>query len=189
MRRTLWTLGTLLPALLALPAVADTAAFDAAMKPIVAPYLKIHDALARDSVEGVKKDARAIARAAKKLDPSTVTGEHAEHYKTLPQKIAAAAKDLSAAKDIAAAREAFKALSRPIAMWTQMSEPEGLHVVFCSMAKASWVQRGEEVRNPYYGQKMLTCGEVLGGPASQGHPKGGHGGMEGMKHHGMKAAP
>ncbi len=168
MRRSLMTLGTLLPALFALPALADTAAFDAGMKPIVAPYLEIHDALASDRFEGVPKRARAIERAAKKLDPSTVTGEHAEHYKTLPEKIAAAARALASAKDIASAREAFKTLSRPIAMWTQMSAPEGLHVVFCSMAKASWVQKGEDVRNPYYGKKMLTCGEVLGGLAGQG---------------------
>ncbi len=28
------------------------------------------------------------------------------------------------------------------------------------MVKRSWLQRGERVRNPYYGASMLTCGEL-----------------------------
>jgi hypothetical protein len=62
-----------------------------------------------------------------------------------------------------------------MAMWGTMSKPKGIDVVFCSMAKGSWLQKRGEVRNPYYGSSMLTCGEVVGGDAH--HPSGhGHGG-------------
>ena len=45
-------------------------------------------------------------------------------------------------------REAFKELSRPLAMWATMSKPAGLNVVFCSMAKGSWLQRDKTDRQP-----------------------------------------
>jgi len=152
---------------------ADTRAFDAAMKPVLEHYLAIQKQLASDSTEGVKAHARAIAKAAPEVDPKTVSGEHAKHYAMLPKKIAAAAEKLAKAGDLAAMREAFKALSRPMAMWGQMSAPEGIGVVFCSMAKASWVQQGAEVKNPYYGEKMLGCGEFISGGHGKAMKRGG----------------
>jgi len=154
------TLSTvLMPAL----AAADTAAFDKAMAPIFAKYETIHKALAGDSTKGVARSAKVIAKLAAKVDAKGVTGEHATHYKHLPMKIKAAASRLSEAKGIAKQREAFKELSRPMAMWATMSKPAGVKMVFCSMAKASWLQRAKEIANPYMGAKMLHCGEVVSG--------------------------
>jgi Cu(I)/Ag(I) efflux system membrane fusion protein len=161
----------------ALPSVASAdgaAAFDKSMQPILESYLKIQDALASDKTTGVKDAARAIETASKKLDAKSVTGEHAKHYEHLPMKLAQAAKKLAAAGDIDSAREALKELSKPMAMWGTMSKPKGVVVVFCSMAKGSWLQRKGGVRNPYYGASMLACGEIVGGDDA------------GMEHKGMK---
>ena len=166
--RRLGALTTLAVLAWAGPAAADTAAFDAAMKPVLASYLKIHDALARDTTDGVVKAARSIASKAGKLGSKKVTGEHAKHYAGLGDKIRNAADALTQAKSIEQSREAFKRLSRPLAMWGSMSKPSGVSVVFCSMAKGSWLQHAGEIRNPYYGESMLRCGEVVGGaPASK----------------------
>ena len=40
----------------------------------------------------------------------------------------------------------------------------GLWAFECSMAKARWLQRDNETKNPFYGQKMLTCGDLIAGP-------------------------
>lgn len=144
-------------------ALAGTEKLDGAMQPILEQYLAIHAALAADGTAGVAAAARAIGVAAEKLDVGSVTGEHAQHYADLPEKLTKAAAVLAAADGLAASREAFKALSRPMAMWATMSKPKGVVVLFCSMARASWLQKKGEVRNPYYGSEMLTCGEVVGG--------------------------
>ncbi|MBG59484.1 MAG: hypothetical protein CMJ16_03400 [Peredibacter sp.] len=34
-----------------------------------------------------------------------------------------------------------------------------LQIVSWSMAKAKWVQKKGDIANPYYGRKMLSCGE------------------------------
>jgi hypothetical protein len=31
---------------------------------------------------------------------------------------------------------------------------------YCPMKKASWLSESEDIRNPYYGDEMLECGEV-----------------------------
>jgi RND family efflux transporter MFP subunit len=35
-----------------------------------------------------------------------------------------------------------------------------LVVAYCPMKKATWLQRGEQIANPYYGSAMLDCGDV-----------------------------
>lgn len=158
----------------------DTAAFDKAMQPILVEYLTIQDALAKDKLTGVISSAKKIQRLVAKVNPKSVTGKHAKHYAALPKNVKSSAKELAKAKTIDKSREAFKALSRPMAMWATMSKPEHVNVVFCSMAKGSWLQKGTKIRNPYYGAKMLGCGEVVSGKA-KGKASGHMGG--GMHHH------
>lgn len=185
MKTRIATISLVAATLITLPAVAGSEKFDAAMNPIVDQYLKIHAALAGDKTAGVGKAAKAIVGLSKKLNARSVQGEHAKHYAMLPQKLKAAAGKLAKASKIDAAREAFKELSRPLAMWVSMSKPAGINVMFCSMAKGSWLQKDASIRNPYYGAKMLSCGEVVGGAAkgkagghmksdAHGHGAGGH---------------
>jgi uncharacterized protein YfiM (DUF2279 family) len=173
MKRIMLSLGgaALVAVLAASPARADTASFDKAMQPVLTQYLTIHKALSGDTVKGVAKAAKKLASLTKALKPKRVTGKHAKHYATLPAKLKAAAQKVAKAKGIKAQREAYKALSRPMALWATMSKPAGVNVVFCSMAKGSWLQRTKAIRNPYYGAKMLTCGQVIGGK-HRGHADG-----------------
>lgn len=143
--------------------LAGTSKFDKQMQPILKEYLKIPEVLAKDATKGVTAAAKKIRSLANKLDPSSVTGEHAKHFQKLPEKLKAAADKLAEAKDIASMREALKELSKPMAMWASMSKPKGISVVYCSMAPGSWLQRGTLIANPYYGAKMLRCGEIVGG--------------------------
>jgi Cu(I)/Ag(I) efflux system membrane fusion protein len=141
---------------------AGTEEFDKTMHPVLTEYLKIQEALAADKTDGVKSAAEQIVALADNVDAKTVTGEHAMHYTDLPMKIKRAAQELAQGKEITAMREAFKSLSRPMVMWGTMSKPKGIYVVYCSMAKGSWLQKGKDIRNPYYGHQMLSCGEIVG---------------------------
>ncbi|RYF85874.1 MAG: DUF3347 domain-containing protein, partial [Chitinophagaceae bacterium] len=35
-----------------------------------------------------------------------------------------------------------------------------VYVQYCPMKKATWLSSEKQIRNPYYGSSMLTCGEV-----------------------------
>jgi hypothetical protein len=115
---------------------------------VVDPYLKIDEALASDSLDGVKANAGDVATAASALGAFAV-------------KIDTAALQLASADEIADARTKFGALSEAIDtyMTTQhLAPPAGIRVAFCPMVKKPWLQNDGAIRNPYYGSQMLTCG-------------------------------
>ena len=141
--------------------------FDQQMQPILESYLQIGDALSADSLDGVREKAESMTKHAGALDSASVSGEHAAHYKNVPTNLKKAAQALSKAQTLDKARESFKKLSQPMAMWATMSKPKNIDVVYCSMAKASWVQKQGKVRNPYYGPEMLECGQVVGGDSHE----------------------
>jgi hypothetical protein len=149
-------------------AQADTQSFDKQMLPILEQYLKIPKVLAADKTDGVIEAAKEIVKLAAKLDASGVSGEHAKHYKSVPQTILSAAKELAEAKTITSMRDALKELSKPMVLWATLSKPKGLSVMYCSMAPGSWLQKDDTtISNPYYGAKMLRCGEIVGGEGAK----------------------
>ena len=115
---------------------------------IVDPYLKIQDALASDSVEGVRANAGELATAAAALGAPAM-------------KIDTSAVQLASADDLADARVKFGSLSEAIDAYMsgmKLTPPEGVRVAFCPMVLKPWMQRDGTLRNPYYGSQMITCG-------------------------------
>lgn len=140
--------------------------FDAAMAAVVTPYLQIHDALAKDSVEGVAAAAEALVKAAEGLDAHSPDAKQAEHLDAIKTTLTTHGKaTAAAAADLGQARTAFKAVSQGMGRWATLSKPTDLDLVYCSMTKGSWVQRPGPIRNPYHGSEMLACGEIVSGPS------------------------
>ena len=128
---------------------ASAAQASEALKSVMDSYLKIQSTLASDKVDGIKGHATAIATAAAPLgDPAAA--------------IIKAAKSLETASDLKTARERFGALSDGViaaARAENFKDVPGVKVAYCSMVDKSWLQKDEQIRNPYYGSGMLTCGE------------------------------
>ena len=91
-----------------------------------------------------------------------MTEEDASILLTALEEISGAAAELSAAGDLASARESFFALTRPMAKYRKLAGDERTIVAYCSMVKKAWIQPRGEIVNPYYGQAMPRCGEVVG---------------------------
>ncbi len=130
-------------------------------------YEAIRIALLNDTMEDVAQHAEAIAQRAQQLaedfdnkKAGVPEDKSAECEELLPE-LAASAKQLNSAEDLAQAREAFFELSKPMGRFRKMAGIEGTTVVFCPMAKKAWIQPEGEIGNPYLGQEMPTCGEVV----------------------------
>lgn len=118
------------------------------LKAIVESYLAIQAQLAADKISDVKAPARAIAAQAATMGKAGTD-------------IAKAASSFENAADIKVARDAFGALTDAIVAAGKAEgwkDVEGVRLAFCPMAKRSWLQKEERIRNPYYGSSMLTCG-------------------------------
>lgn len=114
-------------------------------------YAKVHASLVQDSLEGVPSAATAMVKA--------IQGDA---MKLLSPEVAAQAKALAQAKDLATARAAFKPLSESLIKHLKDQKvPSGTyHEAYCPMAKASWLQKGTTVLNPYMGISMPHCGQL-----------------------------
>ncbi|MBI4624660.1 MAG: DUF3347 domain-containing protein [Verrucomicrobia bacterium] len=111
-------------------------------KEILSSYVKVSAALAADDLAAAKKAAADVAGHAKM----------SSGYKAIAPKADTVAK----ATKIDAAREAFKSLSAAVEPLAKGEK--GYVVMNCPMASADWVQTSKDVKNPYYGKSMLSCG-------------------------------
>ena len=107
----------------------------------------IQASLAEDSIEHVAHHATAVAEAAHSVEG-------------LPHEAAEQAQAVAKATDLKAAREAFKKLSATFVAHLKAHPGHGdtYRTAYCPMAKAGWIQKGDEIANPYYGSSMLRCG-------------------------------
>ena len=121
------------------------------VKSLLADYESIEHALARDSMDGVADKARAISQAVRQDQGRTMSLTVAEKDDKLAQ-----------ARDLKSARTAFQPLSQSFIDYLDANNVKstGLKWVYRPMAKASWLQKGEQIRNLYMGKSMSTCGEV-----------------------------
>src|SRR5262249_1826667 len=133
------------------PPAAASAPASGATQTMVDAYLRIQQALFADRMDSLNADARAIEADAAARGSSG-------------DAIRAAAARVKDAGNLAAARSAFGVLSD--AMVAAVGGPDqavshGLRIAFCPMARKSWLQKGERIENPFYGQVMPDCGRLV----------------------------
>ena len=112
--------------------------------------------LAKDDLAGYQAQL-PVLRAA--LTAFYAANEHAVHG-----PFGAFKDGLTETTDLKSARRDFASLSSAIAdavLAAHLTVETGLHVFECSMAKARWLQRDSGTKNPFYGEKMLTCGDEI----------------------------
>lgn len=125
--------------------------FMAPVQSVYDNYITVQGALAQDSLKRVSTAATAMAKAIQ-----------ADSMKRLSPKVAQQAEALAQAKDLPTARDAFKSLSDSLIQHLKEQKvPAGsYYVAYCPMAKASWLQTGKTILNPYMGTSTVHCGQI-----------------------------
>ncbi len=115
-------------------------------------YSQLTIALTNDNAGEAKIVAAEIEAAAKKIDEGA--------------PIIASASSIAATSDIEAQRTAYSKMSDDLIAFVKKAGIESgeLYLTHCPMAfdnkGASWISSGKEIRNPFFGEKMLKCGEI-----------------------------
>lgn len=70
---------------------------------------------------------------------------------------------IAASKDLKSQREYFVALSDLMIRISKNSKlsADPVYLQYCPMKKANWLSSEKNIKNPYYGGSMLTCGKVV----------------------------
>ncbi len=118
-------------------------------------YYKLKDALVSSNSNSAAVSAGELVNAIKGSD-AAIVNENARN--TLLQDAGAIFKS----KDIKLQREKFASLSNNmfgLAKTVKLSA-DPVYQQYCPMKKASWLSNQQAIKNPYYGNTMLTCGAV-----------------------------
>jgi len=119
-------------------------------------YYAIKDALFAGDTKEASSQATAFIKTANTID-----------YKLISEgKINALLKNatkISENKDISTQRDYFSKLSASMVDLAKSLklDKQAVYQQYCPMKKASWLSNDREIKNPYYGNAMPNCGEVI----------------------------
>lgn len=125
-------------------------------------YYKVKNELVAGNSSTAAVAAAEFKTAVATVDHSILTAADLKTFKLVKQNLEADAANISTLKDLNKQREVFSALSNNMIVLVKavkLSEKE-VYVDYCPMKKASWLSGEKAIRNPYYGNQMLTCGSV-----------------------------
>jgi uncharacterized protein YdbL (DUF1318 family) len=131
-------------------------------------YYHLKDAFVLSNNDMANTSANLLAGSADSLDLKDVKADTSilEMAKGYVQTVSSEAKALTLEKDIEAKRKSFQMISDAMydLVRTVRFDKEVVYHQFCPMAfndaGAYWLSATADVKNPYFGKKMLTCGEV-----------------------------
>ncbi|MBN4085566.1 DUF3347 domain-containing protein [Flavobacteriaceae bacterium AH-315-B10] len=135
-----------------------------ATTPIVDAYIQIKNGLVADSDKDAAKGGTAMVEAFSKFDMTALEGDTHKEYMEIMESAKEHAEHI-VKSDIAHQREHFEVMSTDINdLITLLGTEKTLYHDFCPMANnnkgAYWLSEVEEIKNPYFGAKMMKCGSV-----------------------------
>ncbi len=122
---------------------------------LLTSYYNLKDALVSSNPSTAAARADEFVKALNDIDKETIKDESRN-------TLLSDANAIFQTKDLKVQREKFATLSAnmiALAKTVKLST-EPVYQQYCLMKKASWLSNKEAIRNPYYGNAMLTCGKV-----------------------------
>lgn len=134
------------------------------LKPVYAAYFAAQEALAADDLGGFVQASDDVESAIGLVDSVGLVGEPLGAWRRAASRLTLT----RLPTDIEAARATFERMSAAVIDLQERFGHRGSetwHAAYCPMAfdnkGAEWLQKGTQINNPYFGDAMLRCGEVI----------------------------
>ena len=140
--------------------------FQNQLKTVFNDYIHLKDALVKDDSKNVVTESKQLLTNLSNVDMKFLTDKATHnHWISLEKELKIAATSISNSSKIIEQRNHFKFLSSNLTNAIEVfGINEKVYHQFCPMADnnngAYWLSKEEKVINPYFGDAMLTCGEV-----------------------------
>ena len=144
----------------------DTAVKTNPIKLLVTDYLALKNALIADNSQAAANAGKQLLTALNGVDMATIPADKHKDYMDIADDAKENAEHIGAnAEKIAHQREHFESLSKDVNdLIALFGAPQKLYQDRCPMYNAGkgaiWISETQEIKNPYYGKQMLTCGAV-----------------------------
>ncbi|MBS1511682.1 MAG: DUF3347 domain-containing protein [Bacteroidetes bacterium] len=123
--------------------------------PLLTSYYNLKDALVSSNATAAAASSEAFIKALNEMDKAILKDESRN-------ALLADANAISQSKDLKLQREKFATLSTNMFVLAKAVKlsADPVYQQYCPMKKASWLSDNKAIKNPYYGNAMLTCGSV-----------------------------
>ncbi len=133
---------------------------------VLSAYIQLKDALVKNDGTSSSTASNTLLSAIQEVNMSELnTDTHAQWMKVV-NDLKEDAEHISETKDITHQRDHFMSLSKNLYAVLKVAKYETpIYYQFCPMANkgkgANWLSLENKIKNPYYGNQMLTCGKVV----------------------------
>ncbi len=130
-------------------------------------YLVVKDALVKDDSKKVVEGARQLLNSLNLIDMKLLKDNNEQnHWMKLEKELKYSTKSIIEVSNLEEQRNHFKYLSSHLKIAIQLyGVNEKVYNQFCPMANnnkgAYWLSKEEQILNPYFGEDMLKCGEII----------------------------
>jgi copper chaperone CopZ len=137
------------------------------IKKIYEQYFAIKDALVNTNSGAAASAAEQLLALLKNADTRSLDKKEQDAFNAQETKLSEHALTIAGKKKIEDQRQAFSKLSSAMhALMKSIKPGYEVYVDHCPMYDdgkgANWLSREKPIRNPYYGSKMMSCGNVKG---------------------------
>ncbi|TLV01381.1 DUF3347 domain-containing protein [Dyadobacter luticola] len=135
------------------------------LSPVLKAYYAVKDALVSSDGNAASAKATELVKAIKAVKMQELADQQHMVWMKVMKDLAFDAEHIEETKDVGHQRDHFSSLSENMYKLVKAGKPaQAVYYQHCPMAKegkgANWLSQAAEVKNPYYGAQMLTCGKT-----------------------------
>jgi len=140
--------------------------FDDQISIVLGHYFDLKDALVESDAETAKVHANSLMSEAERVDPEGLKQESLALWISYKEIIESGSDELFKEDDVDDQRYHFEFISEAMIEMIKTFRPVGYTVYHqsCPMVRggsADWLSREEQIANPYHGDRMMRCGEII----------------------------
>lgn len=127
-------------------------------------YFKLKDAFVQGNASGVQQYAVSLSKALEDVDMEKLSHEAHTVWMQKSKQLITLTKQLTAEKNIDKQRKTFAGISEELYSLAKVAKlGENIYYQTCPMFNggSQWLSREESIKNPFYGNKMLSCGSTI----------------------------
>ena len=129
-------------------------------------YIQLKDAFVKSDGTSSSSASKTLFTSIQEVNMNELNAETHTHWMKVVNDLKEDAEYISNTKDITDQRNHFMNLSKNLYTLIKVSKSETpIYYQFCPMANkgkgANWLSLENKIKNPYYGNQMLTCGKVV----------------------------
>ena len=136
------------------------------IKKVLDAYIQLKDAFVKSDGTSSSSASKTLFTSIQEVNMNELNAETHTHWMKVVNDLKEDAEHITETKEITHQRDHFMSLSTSLYSVIKVSKlGTPVFYEFCPMANkgkgANWLSLENKIKNPYYGNQMLTCGKVV----------------------------